>query len=167
MRTGKYSFTKKHWIQWKIIYLHSYCSRVYSRWLFNLCLKGNDVVFFRSSGRLFHSLLPLYLIILFQFHTSQHTCGSRSFAKYHDSGVSLICFLRNRWHLMSMEQGADCLHYCIWSTWCCCILKTTSSLASFKSRLVLPFGYWLTQVVLEKRQLNGCSISTIRYKMLF
>jgi len=34
-----------------------------------------------------------------------------------------------------------------------------SSRASFKSRLVLPFWYQLTQVVLEKRQLNGCSSS--------
>jgi len=33
--------------------------------------------------------------------------------------------------------------------------KTPSSLASFKSRLVLPFWYRLTQVVLEKRPLNG------------
>ena len=35
--------------------------------------------------------------------------------------------------------------------------KTPSSLASFKSRLVLPFWYRLTQVVLENRPLNGCS----------
>jgi len=35
-----------------------------------------------------------------------------------------------------------------------------SSLVSFKSRLVLPFWYWLTQVVLENRQLNGCSSSS-------
>ena len=35
--------------------------------------------------------------------------------------------------------------------------KTLSSLASFKSRLVLPFWYRLTQVVLEKRPLNGHS----------
>ena len=34
---------------------------------------------------------------------------------------------------------------------------TPSSLASFKSRLVLPFSYQLTQVVLEKRPLNGRS----------
>ena len=34
--------------------------------------------------------------------------------------------------------------------------KTLSSLASFKSRLVLPFYYWLSQVVLEQRPLNGC-----------
>ena len=34
------------------------------------------------------------------------------------------------------------------------------SLAPIKSRLVLPFWYRLTQVVLEKRPLNGCSIYT-------
>jgi len=38
--------------------------------------------------------------------------------------------------------------------------KNPSSLASFKSRLVLPFWYWLTQVVMEKRPLNGCSSSS-------
>jgi len=37
--------------------------------------------------------------------------------------------------------------------------KTPSSLASFKSRLVLPSWYRLTQVVPEKRPLNGCSSS--------
>jgi len=37
--------------------------------------------------------------------------------------------------------------------------KTPSSLASFKSRLVLPFWYQFTQVILEKRLFNGCSIS--------
>jgi len=47
---------------------------------------------------------------------------------------------------------------CIWSGWCQCHPKTTSSLASFKSRLVLPFWYCLTQVVLEKGLLNGCSV---------
>ena len=38
--------------------------------------------------------------------------------------------------------------------------KTPSSLASFKSRQVLPFWYRLTQVVLENRPLNGCSSSS-------
>jgi len=33
---------------------------------------------------------------------------------------------------------------------------TPSSLASYKSRFVWPFWYRLTQVVLEKRPLNGC-----------
>jgi len=33
---------------------------------------------------------------------------------------------------------------------------THYTLATVKSRLVLPFWYWLTQVVLEKGPLNGC-----------
>ena len=56
-----------------------------------------------------------------------------------------------------LKRGADCLH----------VVqpmplhpKSPSSLASFKSRLVLPFWYLLTQVVLEKRSLNGCSGSS-------
>ena len=36
--------------------------------------------------------------------------------------------------------------------------KPLLSLASFKSRLVLPFWYWLSQVVLENKLLNGCSV---------
>jgi len=44
---------------------------------------------------------------------------------------------------------------CVCSSWCHCHRKTSSSLASFKTRLVLLFWYRLTQVVLEKRPLNG------------
>jgi len=44
---------------------------------------------------------------------------------------------------------------CIWSSWCHCHPKTPSS-----SRPVLPFWYRLTEVVLEKRPLNGCSNSS-------
>ena len=40
------------------------------------------------------------------------------------------------------------------------IPKTPSSLASFISRLASRFWYRLTQVVLEKRPLNGCSSSS-------
>jgi len=39
--------------------------------------------------------------------------------------------------------------------------ETPSSLASFKSRLVLPFCYLLTQVVLEKRSLNGVVVVVV------
>jgi len=42
---------------------------------------------------------------------------------------------------------------CIWPSWCQC---HSLSLASVKSRLVLPFWYRLTRVVLDKRPLNGC-----------
>jgi len=47
---------------------------------------------------------------------------------------------------------------CIWSSWWHC---HSLSLASVKSRLVLPFWYRLTQVVLEKRPLNGCSVVVV------
>ena len=46
--------------------------------------------------------------------------------------------------VISQERGADCLHMVQ-------VMplhpKTPSSLASFKSRLVLSFSYWLTQVI--------------------
>jgi len=38
---------------------------------------------------------------------------------------------------------------------------TTSPLASVKSRMVLPFWYWLNQAVLEKRLLSGCSVGAV------
>ena len=42
---------------------------------------------------------------------------------------------------------------CICPSWCHC---HSLSLASLKSRLVLPFWYWLTRVVLDKGPLSGC-----------
>ena len=48
---------------------------------------------------------------------------------------------------------------CIWPSWCHC---HSLSLAPVKPRLVLPFWYRLTQVVLEKRLLNGCSSVVVR-----
>jgi len=44
--------------------------------------------------------------------------------------------------------------------------QTSPSLASFKSRLVLPFCYQFTQVVLEKRPLNGCISSISVFEMI-
>ena len=42
---------------------------------------------------------------------------------------------------------------CIWPSWCHC---HSLSLASAKSRLVLPFRYRLTRVLQDKGPLNGC-----------
>ena len=54
--------------------------------------------------------------------------------------------------LICLEGGVDCLHMVQLM-----LLhpKTPSSVASFKSRMILPFWYRLTQVVLEKRPLTG------------
>ena len=43
---------------------------------------------------------------------------------------------------------------CIWPSWFHC--HSLSLIASVKSRLVLPFWFWLTRVVPEKGPLNGC-----------
>jgi len=48
---------------------------------------------------------------------------------------------------------------CIWS-----IPKPHHLLPHFKSRLVLPFWYRLTQAVLEKRLLNGCVVAVLSKK---
>ena len=45
---------------------------------------------------------------------------------------------------------------CIWPSWCHC---HSLSLASVKSRLVLPFRERLTRVLPDKRPLNGCVCS--------
>ena len=47
---------------------------------------------------------------------------------------------------------------CTWPSWCHC---HSLSLAPVKSRLVLPFWYRLTQVVLEKRPLYGSSSNSV------
>ena len=60
------------------------------------------------------------------------------------------------WVLASLSVWSE-VQTCIWPSWCHC---HSLSLASVKSRLVLPFWYWLTWVVPEKRPLNGCSSSS-------
>jgi len=47
----------------------------------------------------------------------------------------------------------DEVQICIWPSWCYC---QWLSLALVKSRLVLHFWYWLTQVVPDKGPLNEC-----------
>ena len=59
--------------------------------------------------------------------------------------------------VICLERGADCLRMVQLMP---LQPKTPSSLASFKSRLVLPFGYRLTHIVLEKRPLNRCISSS-------
>ena len=52
---------------------------------------------------------------------------------------------------------------CILPSWCHC---HSLSLAPVKSRLVLPFWYRLTQVILEKRPLNGCCCCCYGYMLV-
>ena len=52
---------------------------------------------------------------------------------------------------------------CIRPCWCHC---HSLSLASVKSRLVLPFWYWLTRVVPDRGPLNGCVCTVAQYAVL-
>ena len=52
---------------------------------------------------------------------------------------------------------------CRWPSWCHC---HSLSLASVKSRLVLPFWYWLTRLVPEKGLLNVCACVRVCFKCL-
>ena len=77
------------------------------------------------------------------------------------------CWLGGRKGIRPVKQSGGVLAWlsvrsevqtCIWPSWCHC---HSLSLAPVKSRLVLPLWYWLTQVVLEKRLLNGCSVVVV------
>jgi len=56
------------------------------------------------------------------------------------------------WRLAWLSVWSE-VQTCMWSSWCHC---HSLSLASVKSRLVLPFWYQLTRVVPDKEPLNGC-----------
>jgi len=72
-----------------------------------------------------------------------------------------ICPVEIEWWdvdvVICLQWGADCLHMVQLMP---LHPNIPSSLASFKPRLVLPFWYQLTQVVLEKRPLNVRSNSS-------
>ena len=65
---------------------------------------------------------------------------------------------KNEWWVLAWLSVWSEVQTCIWPSGCHC---HSLSLAPVKSRLVLPFWYRLTQVVLEKRPLNGCCCSVV------
>jgi len=52
---------------------------------------------------------------------------------------------------------------CIWPSFCHC---HSVSLASVKSRLVLPFWYWLTRVVPDNGPLDGCVCVVVSFLLI-
>ena len=79
------------------------------------------------------------------------------------NGILLYHLIRCKWPVKKVSGGVlawlsiwSKVQTCIWPSWCHC---HSLSLASVKSRLILPFWYWLTRVVPDKAPLNGCSSS--------
>ena len=100
--------------------------------LFWLCLAAVVVAAVTSE---LHCLLPS----LFCLVNTVRWASGRAFGLWKLSDEMLVWF----------SVWSEVQIVCIWSSWCHRHPQTTSSLASFKSRLVLPFWYRLTQVVLE------------------
>ena len=107
---------------------------------------------------------------LVQLHTTeqnfitQYTTGNLPATDYTNTAFSALMLLvgRQEGHLCKKTEwwGAGvvvCLDMvvqtCIQPSWCHC---HSLSLASVKSRLILPFWYRLNWVVPEKKPLNGC-----------
>ena len=78
---------------------------------------------------------------------------NHSFSAFTLGGRKGIRPVKTEWWVRVWLSVWSKVQTCIWPSWCHC---HSLSLASVKSRLVLPFWYWLTWVVPEKGPLNGC-----------
>ena len=113
---------------------------------------------------------------------STMACKQWNFATMKSSSRSLLpsvlwrCWLGGRKGIRPVKKlsGGVLAWFSVWSkmqtcicpSWCHC---HSLSLASVKSRLVLPFWYRLTRVVLEKGLLNVCSVTSkglMRFKVM-
>ena len=90
-------------------------------------------------------------------------CQLSSFCFICEFAFSALTLLvgRQKGHLVCKKRSGEVLAWlsvwsevqtCIWPSWCHC---HSLSLASVKSRLILPFWYRFTRVVRDKGPLNG------------
>ena len=112
----------------------------------------------------FHTLLLHNLDLLSQISDAVSVCFTFT-AWCYSSMPSVLwrCWLGSRKGIRPVKKlsGGVLAWLSVWSEVQTCILPSwchcySPSLASIKSRLVLPFWYQLTRVVPDKRPLNGC-----------
>ena len=89
----------------------------------------------------------------FQFHYDSHLWPSVLWHCWLDGRKGIRPVKKLSGGLLAWLSVWSEVQTCIWPSWCHC---HSLSLASVKSRLVLPFWYWLTWVVPDKGPLNGC-----------
>jgi len=105
-------------------------------------------------------LFTLFVSVLIYLFYSRLIC----FCAFSACAFSALTLLvgRQEWHPACKKLSCGVLAWlpvwsevqtCIWPSWCHC---HSLSLASVKSRLVLPFWYRLTLVIPDKGPLNGC-----------
>jgi len=88
----------------------------------------------------------IYMFV--QYNVCLHCLDALGWASRRASGLQKLSDV-----LVWLSVWSEVQIVCIWSSWCHGHPKTPSYLTSFKFRLVSPFWYRLTQVVLEKRPL--------------
>ena len=97
---------------------------------------------------------------LFSVETSTHCRSPVRFASYCSLVLVTSCAFSALMLLVGRQEGHPaCGGVLAWLSVCSEVQTChcySLSLASVKSRLVLPFWYWLTQVVPVKGPLNGC-----------
>jgi len=126
-------------------FLAVYCCR-FSRVGVQCCKHKDDEIIDSLQKRYAHACNPLNRKCSLQYAFSALTLlGDRK------GILSVKNWVVGYWH--GYLFGTRLQIVCIWPSWCHC---HSLSLVSVKSRLVLPFWYWLTRVVPEKGPLNGC-----------
>ena len=151
------------------IYHQHYCWKIY--W-FLLCMSvflfaviRDMKTFYLFLYNLFQWIGFSYIFITIMYRYLSYGVGMYNMPSFITPGLPSVlwrCWLGGRKGIQPVKNwvvrcrcgylsGARCWH--IWPSWCHC---HSLSLAPVKSRLVLPFWYRLTQVVLDKGPLNGC-----------
>ena len=110
-------------------------------------------------------LLPFYCVIMCPYYCHSLCIYSMENCFTFSPSVLWRCWLGGRKGIRPVKtwSGGVLAWLSVWSevqTWCHC---HSLSLASVKSRLVLPFWYRLTRVVPEKGPLNVCSYFVLQY----
>ena len=150
----------------------------WSRWSFVLLVWCNDKItnyvidadakLWAQMSSLSTSITSLYFVVSIRRVVDYSWLGSMPWA-FFSVLLLLVAFSaltllvgRQEGHPACKKQSGGVLAWfsvwskmqtCIWPSWCHC---HSLSLASVKSRSVLPFWYWLTWVVPEKGPLNRC-----------
>ena len=116
------------------------------RWLVSIQCRTHDFLFVQLSRNHISQIVHLSCLPSVNWHCWLRVRKSIRPVTIEWSGVGVV---------ICLQRGADCLHMVQLMP---LHPKTPSSFVSFKSRLVLLFCYQLSQIVLEKRPLNGCSV---------
>ena len=130
----------------------------WSRWSFVLLVWCNDKIMnyvidadaklWAQMSSLSTSITSLYFVVSIRRVVDYSWLGSMPWAFF--SVLLLLVAFSALTLLVGRQEGHPA---CKKQSWCHC---HSLSLASVKSRSVLPFWYWLTWVVPEKGPLNGC-----------